>query len=79
MSELRLGLILDSVLTLGPPRMEVSCNQLGLIVGLSMACIPLYVILHHHGQAWSSASPRGQWRTGKNGENWLQDHLWCPQ
>ena len=20
------------------------------------------------GQAWSSASPRGQWRTGKNGE-----------
>ena len=30
------------------------------------------------GQAWSSASPRGQWRTGKNGENWLQNHLWCP-
>ena len=26
----------------------------------------------------SSASPRGQWRTGKNGENWLQNHLWCP-
>ena len=24
-----------------------------------------------NGQAWSSASPRGQWRTGKNGENWL--------
>ena len=24
------------------------------------------------------ASPRGQWRTGKNGENWLQNHLWCP-
>ena len=23
-----------------------------------------------NGQAWSSASPRGQWRTGKNGENW---------
>ena len=22
-----------------------------------------------NGQAWSSASPRGQWRTGKNGEN----------
>ena len=22
--------------------------------------------------------PRGQWRTGKNGENWLQNHLWCP-
>ena len=30
------------------------------------------------GQAWSSASPRGQWRTGENGENWLQNHLWCP-
>ena len=23
-------------------------------------------------------SPRGQWRTEKNGENWLQNHLWCP-
>ena len=31
-----------------------------------------------NGQAWSSASPRGQWRTGKNGENWLQNHQWCP-
>ena len=31
-----------------------------------------------NGQAWSSASPRGQWRTGKNGENWLQNHLLCP-
>ena len=30
------------------------------------------------GQAWCSASPRGQWRTGKNGENWLQNHLWYP-
>ena len=30
------------------------------------------------GQAWSLASPREQWRTGKNGENWLQNHLWCP-
>ena len=20
----------------------------------------------------------GQWRTGKNGENWLQYRLWCP-
>ena len=29
-------------------------------------------------QAWSSASPRGQWRTGENGENWLPNHLWCP-
>ena len=25
-----------------------------------------------NGQAWCSASPRGQWKTGKNGENWLQ-------
>ena len=24
------------------------------------------------------ASPRGPWRTGKNGENWLQNNLWCP-
>ena len=31
-----------------------------------------------NGQAWSSASPRRQWRTGKNGEKWLQNHLWCP-
>ena len=31
-----------------------------------------------NGKAWSSASPRGQWITGKNGENWLQNHLWCP-
>ena len=31
-----------------------------------------------NGQAWSSPSPRGQWRTGKNGGNWLQNHLWCP-
>ena len=31
-----------------------------------------------NGLAWSLASPRGQWRTGKNGENWLQNHLWCP-
>ena len=29
-----------------------------------------------NGQAWSSPSPRGQWRTGKKGENWLQNHLW---
>ena len=21
---------------------------------------------------------QGQWRTGKNGENWLQHQLWCP-
>ena len=31
-----------------------------------------------NGQAWSSTSLRGQWRTGKNEENWLQKHLWCP-
>ena len=31
-----------------------------------------------NGQAWSLASPRRQWRTGENGENWLQNHLWCP-
>ena len=30
-----------------------------------------------NGQAWSSLSPRGQWRTGENGENWLRNHLWC--
>ena len=24
-----------------------------------------------NGEAWSSPSPRGQWRTEKNGENWL--------
>ena len=28
-----------------------------------------------NGQAWSSASPRGQWRTGKNGGSWLRNHL----
>ena len=31
-----------------------------------------------NGQAWSSASPRGQWKTGKNGGKWLRNHLWCP-
>ena len=31
-----------------------------------------------NGQAWSSPSPRGQWRTGRNGGNWLRNHLWCP-
>ena len=30
-----------------------------------------------NGPAWSSAGPRGQWRTGKTGENWLRNHLWC--
>ena len=24
------------------------------------------------------ANPRGQWRTGENGENWLRNHLWFP-
>ena len=27
---------------------------------------------------WSSASPKGQWRTEKNGGNWSLNHLWCP-
>ena len=31
-----------------------------------------------NGQAWSSPSPREQWRTGKNAGNWLWNHLWCP-
>ena len=31
-----------------------------------------------NGQAWSSTCPRGQWRTGEKRENWLQNHLWCP-
>ena len=31
-----------------------------------------------NGQAWNSPSPRGQWRTGKNGGNWLRNRLWCP-
>ena len=29
-------------------------------------------------QAWSSPSPREQWRTDNNGGNWLWSHLWCP-
>ena len=29
-----------------------------------------------NGQAWSLASPRGQWRTGKDGGNWLRNHPW---
>ena len=31
-----------------------------------------------NGQAWSSLSSRRQWRTGKNGGNWLLILLWCP-
>ena len=30
-----------------------------------------------NGQAWSLPSPRGQWRTRKNGEDWFKSHLWC--
>ena len=30
-----------------------------------------------NGQTRSSPSPRGQWRTEKNGGTWLQNHLWC--
>ena len=29
-------------------------------------------------QVWSSQSPRGQWKTEKNGGNWLWSHLRCP-
>ena len=29
-----------------------------------------------NGQAWSSAGPRRQWRTGKNWRNRLRNHLW---
>ena len=32
-----------------------------------------------NGQVWSSPSPRGQWRTEKNGGNWLCSHLLVPQ
>ena len=28
-------------------------------------------------QAWRSPSHRRQWRTGKDGEIWLQNHPWC--
>ena len=31
-----------------------------------------------NGHAWSSPSPRGQWKTGENVGNWLWNHLWCP-
>ena len=31
-----------------------------------------------NGQAQSSPSPRGQWRTGKNGGSLLWNHLWRP-
>ena len=30
-----------------------------------------------NGQAWSSASSRRQWTTGKTGQTWLHVHLWC--
>ena len=32
----------------------------------------------YKGQVWNSAGPRGRWRTEKHGENWLRNHLWCP-
>ena len=31
-----------------------------------------------YGQSWSSLSPWGQWRTKKNGGNWLWSNMWCP-
>ena len=31
-----------------------------------------------NGQDWSSQSPRRQWKTEKNGGNWLWSHLLCP-
>ena len=31
-----------------------------------------------NGQAWSSQVQEGSGEQGKNGENWLQNHLWCP-
>ena len=31
-----------------------------------------------NGQAWSSPSPREQWRTEKNEGSCLRSHLWCP-
>ena len=29
-------------------------------------------------KVWSLQSPRGRWKTGKNGGSWLWHHLWCP-
>ena len=37
-----------------------------------MACRSLSLISE------SLFQPRGQWRTEKNGGNWLRNHLWCP-
>ena len=31
-----------------------------------------------NGQAWSWQVPEGSGEQEKNGENWLQNHLWCP-
>ena len=31
-----------------------------------------------NGQAWSSPSPRRQWRKEKNAGNWSRSHLWSP-
>ena len=33
----------------------------------------------HSSQAWSSAGPRGQWRTGKNGEKLVAKLFVVPQ
>ena len=30
------------------------------------------------GLEFAKSRPRGQLRTGKNGGNWLRNHLWCP-
>ena len=48
------------------------------VVSVLFVCHGTWLVMVGHGQAWSSASPRGRWRTGENGENWLQNHLWCP-
>ena len=41
----------------------------------------LLTMVKRHKLQWYdhvSCSLRGQWTKGKNGENWLQNHLWCP-
>ena len=34
--------------------------------------------ISENGQAWRSASPRGQWRTGKKWRKLVLNHLWYP-
>ena len=56
-------------------------NSFVLFVSLICLFVCLFEVLvsfSPNGQACSSQSPRGQWRTEKNGENWLWNHLWCP-